>query len=374
MKKVLSVILAVVMLALSLAFPSNAEEVSVSAYAYVLYCPMNGEILLSDNADAELPMASTTKIMTTLITLEEAERDDRVITFTEDMIAEGSSIYLNVGEKLRLSDLAVGMMMQSGNDAANAAAISISGSVEEFADRMNERAGEIGMEHSSFVTPSGLDSDGHYSTARDMALLMAEAMDNSSFRDITSQTSMTVRFTEPDDKVVSYPNHNKLLKLYEGCIGGKTGYTDLAGRCLVTAAERDGLMLIAVTLNDGDDWNDHMKLYDYGFESYRAFTPDAQEYTVSVVGGVEDSVKAVSKSGGSVVLPRGEDDIVDTVVYLPSFEYAPIAEGDILGYSAYISGGSIIAEIPLYASHSVEYNDRRRGLFEYIKDLLNWHS
>ena len=348
MKKSVCIVLAFILCLSAAVIPANADGFETSACAYALYCVNNGEFLLSDNADERLPMASTTKIMTALIALEEAERGDRVITFTEEMIAEGSSMYLEVGEKLTLTDLAVGMLMQSGNDAANAAAVAISGSVEDFAERMNERAREIGMTDTRFVTPSGLDSDGHCSTARDMALLMAEAMRNSGFRRITSQTSMSVSFAEPSDKTVSYPNHNKLLNLYDGCIGGKTGYTDLAGRCLVSAAERDDLMLIAVTLNDGDDWNDHMRMYDFGFEHYCLYNPDADEFIVDAVGGDTDTLTAYIKDTGSVVVESDYSDSVEETVYLPPFIYLPVDNTIAVGMAVYRAGGKTVAELPIY--------------------------
>ena len=174
MKRLFCIALAAIMLVYVGVLPVSSAEVETSAQAYALYCPDNGELLLSSNPDKRLSMASTTKIMTALITLEHAASDNKTVEFTDEMTAEGSSMYLKVGERVTLDDLAVGMMMQSGNDAANAAAIAIAGSVGDFAALMNRRAAEIGMENTRFVTPSGLDDDGHYSTARDMALLMAE--------------------------------------------------------------------------------------------------------------------------------------------------------------------------------------------------------
>ena len=301
----------------------------ISAAAYVLYCPDNGKIILSQNADKQLPMASTTKIMTTLLTLEAAAVDNRVVEFTEEMTAEGSSMYLKRGEKVTLYDLAVGMMMQSGNDAANAAAIAIAGSGEAFADLMNEKAVAIGMKHTHFVTPSGLDDERHYSTAYDMALLMAYALHNEDFAFITSQTSMEVHFIYPADKFITYPNHNKLLKMYKDCIGGKTGFTDTAGRCLVTAARRDDLTLIAVTLNDRSDWGDHTELYEEGFSRYHAITVSPDVDTADVVGGAADSV-LLDTGKLRVVVPVDTEDVT-TQVYLPSFLYAPIDEDSIVG-------------------------------------------
>ena len=204
---------------------NDNRDISTSAEAFVLYCPDNNTAIASKNADKKLPMASTTKIMSSLLALEYAKSDNKTVEFTSDMIAEGSSMYLKEGEKVALYDLAVGMMMQSGNDAAKAAAIAVSGSEEKFVDLMNERAKEYGMNNTSFATVNGLDDENHYSTAYDMSVLLANALKNDDFAEITSQKSMTVDFIEPDDKSVKYPNHNRLLSLYDACISGKTGFT-----------------------------------------------------------------------------------------------------------------------------------------------------
>ena len=371
MKKLLCLLFSCVLFVLSCVC-AQAREVPVSAAAYVLYCPDNGKIILSDNADKQLPMASTTKIMTTLLTLEEAAVDNRVVEFTDEMIAEGSSMYLKKGEKVTLYDLAVGMMMQSGNDAANAAALSVAGSFESFADLMNEKAAEIGMTRTHFVTPSGLDDEDHYSTAYDMALLMAYAMQNEDFATITSQTSMEVRFLYPADKFITYPNHNKLLKMYKDCIGGKTGFTDAAGRCLVTAARRDGLTLIAVTLNDRSDWGDHTELYDEGFSRYKAMTIDHALDSIGVVGGEADSVP-LNTDELRVVVPADTEDVT-TRVSLPSFLYAPIEEGATVGKIVCFSDGAVLSETPIKAAQTVGQDRRKRSIFTYIKDLLHWLS
>lgn len=357
---------------MAFATPVNAEDIGCSARAYELYCADNGSVLLSHNADKKLPMASTTKIMTTLLTVEEAAEDDRVITFTEDMSAEGSSMYLEVGEQVTLRDLAIGMMMQSGNDAANAAAISIANSIEAFADMMNAKARDIGMDNTHFVTPSGLDDDAHYSTAHDMALLMAYALRNDDFAEITAQTSMTVDFIEPPGKRVSYPNHNRLLRMYDGCIGGKTGYTDSAGRCLVSAAKRDGMTLIAVTLDDPDDWDDHMRLYNFGFDNYAAVSADIPK-ALDVVGGSSDTV-TLSADSDSFIVPKDRADEVKTRLYLPAFTYAPVSEGDTAGKVTFTLDGEEIGEITLSFAESVDISRQKRSFITYIKDLFNWHS
>ncbi len=350
----------------------SAVGAEPSARAYALYCVNNGELLLSENPDERLPIASTTKIMTTLLTLEEAEKDNRVVEFTDEMSAEGSSMYLKPGEQVRLYDLAVGMMMQSGNDAANAAAISIAGSAEKFADLMNRKAEEIGMKNTHFVTPSGLDDEAHYSTARDMALLMAYALNNNSFRTLTEQKHMTVHFVKPDGKRVTYPNHNRLLSLYDSCIGGKTGYTMTAGRCLVTAAERDGLTLVAVTLDDRDDWDDHIALYDYGFENYAAYIPGkTSDFRVPVVGGTSEEAAVYAQVNEGIVIPRDRVKDIQTTVIMPPFLYAPTQGESAVGRVLYTLDGEKIGESPLLIADSIAYNSRRRGFFEYITDVLN---
>ena len=377
MKKLFCLLLSYVILSLSV-IPVCAEEVDTSATAFVLYCADNGKVLLSEDEDTRLPMASTTKIMTTLLTLEAAADENRVVEFTEEMVAEGSSMYLRMGEKVRLYDLAVGMMMQSGNDAANAAAIGISGSIDAFAALMNEKARQIGMTNSHFVTPSGLDEEEHYSTAHDMALLMAYALKNDDFAYLTSQTSMEVHFVYPADRFVTYTNHNKLLRLYDDCIGGKTGYTDQSGRCLVSAAKREGMTLIAVTLDDPDDWDDHIALYEYGFENYTAVTPTDEDHSIRVMGGTADDVKLYSNDTQPLVVPKKDGDSIKTQVFLPPFVYAPTEEGTVAGKVVYTINGSVIGESPLYYSESVAYDDRKRGFFEWLKDLLrirnSWHS
>ena len=375
MKRFIAVFLAFSML-LPLGFRAQAQAADVpetSAGAFVLYCPDNGEVLLSDNADKRMKPASTTKLMTALITLERAAAHDETITFTDEMTAEGSSMYLGLGERVKLSDLAVGMMMCSGNDAANAAAVSIAGSAEGFSRLMNERARELGMTRTHFVTPSGLDDPDHYTTAYDMALLMAAALENKAFASLTARRSCPVDFVAPADKHVTYSNHNRLLSLYPDCIGGKTGYTTAAGRCLVSAARRDGLTLICVTLDDGDDWNDHIKLCDYGFERYGRFFGDDSDFAVSVpcVGGEADSVRVVADSAGGVVLDRAKGELLRRRVMLDSFLYAPVKKGDRVGRIVYYLGGKETGAVDLIADNSVNEIKIKKSFFERIKEFFS---
>ena len=236
--------------------PAVAEALEVSATAAVLMDADMGQVLYEKNGDRQMLIASTTKIMTALVVLEHAAPDD-VITVTPNHMAEGSSMYLRAGETVRVEELLYGLLLCSGNDAA-LALTECAGGLTPFVALMNEKAAALGMAHTSFANPNGLDADGHYSTARDMAVLAAAAVENPTFRRICSSRSVTIGQRTME-------NHNRLLRQVEGCIGLKTGYTRAAGRTLVSCAERDGCRLVAVTLQDGNDWADHAALYDYGF-------------------------------------------------------------------------------------------------------------
>lgn len=350
MRKIISALIALSLAVSSCIFVNAEEALSLSASAYVLYCADNSQVLAQSNMNTPMGMASTTKIMTALLTLEAAESADTVVEFTSDMTAEGSSMYLKVGDKVRLSDLAAGMMTVSGNDAANAAAVAIGGSIEGFAQLMNERSAELGMKNTNFVTPSGLSDAEHYSTAYDMALLMSEAVKNKAFAELTAQESVTVDFIYPESQQVTYYNHNRLLSSYEYCTGGKTGYTISTGRCLVTVAESDGLTLIAVTLNDRNDWADHKALYEYGFSQYSAVASRSDSpYSVSVAGADSKSVTVSAKENKKAVVTKEDAERVECRVYLPSVVFAPVISGDVLGREVYTLDGEVILENDLVA-------------------------
>ena len=351
---------------------ADSETLGVSAQSAVLYCVNNDTVLFEKNSNTKMSMASTTKILTTLITLEQAQAEDKEVTFTKEMIAEGSSMYLKEGYKLHLSDLATGMMTVSGNDAANAAAISISGSTEDFAKVMNDKAEQIGMTSSNFVTPSGLDDENHYSTALDMAHLMAYAMSNSSFAELTAKKNAQVNFISPESMSITYSNHNKLLSLYEYCNGGKTGYTKKSGRCLVTSAEKDGVKLIAVTLNAPDDWNDHINMYNYGFSKVTAVTDVDKDYSIQadVVGGTANSVTVKPVKTIDYVKPANSNSEVTRKVIIDSFLYAPLEKGEVVGTAQYYLDNKLLCEVPLVTTTNVEYKTVDKGFWESISDFF----
>ena len=236
------------------------EAVEVSAAAAVLMDADSGRLLYEKNGEKRMLIASTTKLMTALVALEQGGLQQE-ITVTGGHMAEGSSMYLRPGEKLTLETLLYGLLLCSGNDAALAVTECMGGAVP-FVARMNEKAAELGMENTHFANPNGLDDEEHYSTAEDMARLAAAAMDDPVLRRVASTRTARIGGR-------TLTNHNKLLSRVEGCVGLKTGYTRAAGRTLVSCAERDGVRLVAVTLQDGDDWNDHASLYEQGFRVLR---------------------------------------------------------------------------------------------------------
>lgn len=236
------------------------EAVEVSAAAAVLMDADSGRLLYDKNGEKRMLIASTTKLMTALVALEQGGLQQE-ITVTGGHMAEGSSMYLRPGEKLTLETLLYGLLLSSGNDAALAVTECMGGAVP-FVARMNEKAAELGMENTHFANPNGLDDEAHYSTAEDMAKLAAAAMDDPVLRRVASTRTARIGGR-------TLTNHNKLLSRVEGCVGLKTGYTRAAGRTLVSCAERDGVRLVAVTLQDGDDWNDHASLYEQGFRVLR---------------------------------------------------------------------------------------------------------
>ena len=237
-----------------------AEAVEVSAAAAVLMDADSGRLLYEKNGGKRMLIASTTKLMTALVALEQGGLQQE-ITVTGSHMAEGSSMYLRPGEKLTLETLLYGLLLSSGNDAALAVTECMGGAVP-FVARMNEKAAELGMENTHFANPNGLDDEEHYSTAEDMARLAAAAMNDPVLRRVASTRTARIGGR-------TLTNHNKLLSRVEGCVGLKTGYTKAAGRTLVSCAERDGVRLVAVTLQDGDDWNDHASLYEQGFRVLR---------------------------------------------------------------------------------------------------------
>lgn len=345
---------------------SAAGAPEVSAVSAVLINADTGSVLYEKNAYEKRAMASTTKIMTALLTAEAGDLDRK---FTADSYAinvEGTSMGLREGDIVTRRALLYGMLLPSGNDAANAAAVSVSGSMRAFVELMNGKAKELGLNDTHFANPSGLDADGHYTTAYDLAMLTAKAVSNPIFADICRCADARVEFGNPP-YLRSLANSNKMLWQYEGCIGVKTGFTDNARRCLVSAAERDGVRLIAVTLNAPDDWNDHRDMLDYGFTQVKPteiVLPSP--ITVPVVGGYEQSVRLELSEKITLPLSRREAENVTLEIHCEPFLYAGVEKGMAVGTARVYLNGEFVRKVNLVTVKEIEADTEEPGFFESL--------
>lgn len=330
----------------SLSATAFADGPATSARCAVLMSG-DGQIIYAKNADQRALIASTTKLMTAIVAIEQLDLSTTVEIKSEWCGIEGSSMYLKPGDELSVEDLLYGLLLVSGNDAAVALACITAGDIEGFAVLMNQKAEELEMTDSSFENPHGLDSDKHYSSAADMAKLMAYCMDNPHFARLIGTFSHEVG-------VQTLVNHNKLLQSCPGCTGGKTGYTKAAGRCLVSCCERDDTRLICVTLSAPDDWNDHVNLYKWGFDNYCSRdAAEGIEFSVPVVSG---DVKAVSVTPAEEIrVFCRKDDTLHAVAELPHFVFAPVEKGQPAGKLSIILDGKFVGECPLvYAEDAAQ--------------------
>ncbi|MBR4910621.1 MAG: D-alanyl-D-alanine carboxypeptidase [Clostridia bacterium] len=351
MKRIVCVF-AVLCLSFCLSLPFSAG--AVSATAAVVINGDTGDILYSRNADVRLPMASTTKIMTAILLIENCDDlDDELITTREMVKVEGSSMGLLPGDRVSYRALLYGMMLSSGNDAANTTAIAIGGSIGGFVDMMNAKAAELGLNNTHFATPSGLDAEGHYTTAAELALLTAYALKNPVFAEAAAAKSATLCFGNPPYRR-TVKNHNKLLSMYNDVIGVKTGYTKKSGRCLVSAARQDGKYVIAVTLNDGNDWADHRVLLDTGLAAIDVyeFTPPAATVSVPLVNG--GAAEVLSNIGAAqFCIPKGQS--VTAVTCLPRFLYAPVLKNEIIGSVDYYCSDRLVYRSNIIVQADAQY-------------------
>lgn len=358
---------------LSFAVPKPAEAVSVSAqYACVIEA-QTGQVLYEKNAYTKHSMASTTKIMTALIALEQGTLADTVTVSKNAAGTEGTSLYLKAGDKVLLLDLLYGLMLQSGNDAAIAIAEHISGSVDAFAAEMTSRAREIGAKSTAFQNPNGLDADGHYTTAYDLALITREALKNDTFSEIVATKSKQIR-----GGTQTVTNHNKLLARYEGCVGVKTGFTKKTGRCLVSTAVRDGRQVICVTLNAPDDWNDHARLLDYAFQNtvrYPLLAKGMTVNTVTVRQGSSDAIELLAEN--DFYLTERADTKFQNVriqMNIPDVLTAPIMQGEVLGTAEVYYKDTRLASVNLVAGGDVAYDEKPKSSLwqKFFKKLLHF--
>lgn len=347
-------------------FSTYALEISASSA--VLIDAKNGVVIYEKNANAQRTMASTTKIMTAICALESGDLNRKVKISPEAIGVEGSSIYLRNGEELTLKELVYGLMLNSGNDAAVAIACAVSGGVDEFAKLMNKKAKEIGVKNSGFKNPNGLDEEGHYTTAYDLAQITAYAMKNEEFKKIVSTYQTTIPGSE-NGTVRYLTNHNKLLKRMEGCIGVKTGFTKKSGRCLVSSAQRDGVTLVAVTLNAPDDWNDHINMMDYGFQRVKLKTLVSKgDFLQKVKIADGDKKTATIICGDEFSVPAVDGKCYVTKYKLNKSIKAPLKKNTPIGKVEFYLDGKPIGEIPAVTGESVG-KDKTRKLGKSLKRI-----
>ena len=374
-RRAVCALISAVTLILSILVPVSAEpqesssQPSVSARSAVLADGESGNIVWSKNADERLPMASTTKIMTAIVAIENCELSSDVEIPPEACGVEGSSIYLKPGEHLTLEELLFAMMLESANDAACAVAIAVAGGIPQFAELMNETAQSIGMSESHFTNPHGLDNEEHYTTAADMAKLAVHALVNEDFARIVSTYKKTIPLCGDEGTRVLL-NHNKLLKYYDDAVGIKTGFTKRSGRCLVSAAKRNGMTMVAVTLSAPDDWNDHMAMLDYGFSVLRHETIAGVgdvSLAIPVAGGASQTIEIRNTEEIGVTLPASAGE-VKTVIEAPRFLFAPVSEGDAVGRARFFVDGEEVASVTLSAASSCMIQ-KKQSFFERVREL-----
>ncbi len=343
--------------------PSGTE---ISAKAAVLYEPETKSFLFKKNESLRLPMASTTKIMTALVAVENSQLDEKVCIDKNAVGIEGSSAYLTEGEILTVEELLYALLLRSANDAATAIAYHVSDGIDNFAEMMNKRALTLGLTDTHFENPHGLDSDNHYTTAKDLALIAAEALNNETIRKIAS----TYKYTSgTGDKTRTYVNHNKLLKKYDGAIGLKTGFTKKCGRCLVGAAERCGLEFISVTLDAPDDWNDHTKLFDLGFntlEKIKLAEIGEYRYTIPIIDGAKKTVILENTEGLEIIINKG-DHKTKIFPKCHRFISAPVSTDNILGEVFFTVDNKHVGSIKLYPTEDINKKEEKG----FLKKFLN---
>ena len=350
MKKITAFLL---VLSLMLFVPERAKAVEVSARSAIVVNAATGEVIFSQNAEERLPMASTTKIMTALLLCEMADLNDTVITTKEMVTVEGSSMGLLEGDTVSYKALLYGMMLPSGNDAATTTAIALGGSLREFALLMNKKARELSMDNTNFVTPSGLDAENHYSTAADMAKLAVYAMKNPLFRKVAATKSISVEYGNPP-YTRRLSGHNKILDIYSGGIGIKTGYTSKSGRCLVSAATRHGVEVIAVNLGDSNTWAHHKQLLDLGFSKINSvtFSAPTEAKKLRVISG-QTSEAALECEDFTIGLTPEEQERVTYKISLPEFSFAPLSRGEEIGKIDYYLDGNLLKSLSLKTAEAV---------------------
>ena len=342
----------------------------LTARSAIVMDAVTGTVLYERDIDARRYPASTTKMMTLIVALEHGKLDDIVTVSKNAEGVEGSTLWLVQGDKIPLGELLAGMMMHSGNDATVAVAEHIAGSVPAFVQMMNEKAGEIGAYNTHFVNPNGLPDDNHYTTAFDLAKIAAYGYSIPHFEEIVSRQEANYEWVKDPSKQLR--NENQMLWLYRGGNGVKTGYTEAAGRCLVSAARRDGMQLVAVVLDSYYMWNDSIALLDYGFQNARPknLVKKGEVVTkVDVADGRQDELELVASESLVAAEKVGENGKVEKKIEVPDEVAAPIKKGDVVGKVVCYYDGKRQGAINLLAANDVEYYSFWDNVWNWLRDF-----
>ncbi|HWP50414.1 MAG TPA: D-alanyl-D-alanine carboxypeptidase family protein [Clostridia bacterium] len=371
-KRIISIFLALALMCGSNLSLAAASDGFAAAKGAVLIEASSGRVLYEKDSHEKLLNASTTKIMTAILTLEQDGLDDVFVVDPNAILVEGSSMGLQAGDQVTLRTLAWGMLLASGNDAANAAAVRIDKTLDAFVERMNCKAKDIGMNDTRFSSPSGLENGEHYTTAYDLALLSRYALQNDEFSEMVRSKSAKLFYGNPPYHRW-LTNHNRLLWQSEDCIGIKTGFTKAAGRCLVSAAERNGLTLIAVTLNCPNDFGVHKTIYDQSFDELEFVDFEAMlgQLSVPVTGSTEQRVEVKALWAPGAYLTAQERTHVRLNIALERFIYAPAPEGQVVGRATVMLGEQTLSVTPLVTAQDRPARfPETRSIIQRVKDFF----
>lgn len=360
------------MLVCFLLFKVNAAyamDIGVGARSAILIDRQSGRVLYAKNSRSKMPMASTTKIMTALLAIKKGNLNTEITVPVESVGVEGSSIYLQYSERVLLRDLVYGLMLRSGNDAAVAIAHHIGKSVDNFVQMMNSQAVKIGANNTHFTNPNGLHHDKHYTTAYDLALITKEALSNPVFREIVK----TKLWVAKREGYKYFHNKNKTLSLYKGGDGVKTGYTKVAGRCLVTSATRDNMQLIAVVLNDGNWFNDCFNMLDYGFNNYNAktvFNENEIAKKINLPSGEKKYTNLIYKDTITIPIKDGEENFIKTEIKINENIQLPIKRGMEMGVAKVYLKDKLMGSTMIISREDIEIEQMQEKISKYFKEKI----
>ena len=345
----------------------KSHALNLSAESACMIIADTNQVIFEKNAYEKMPMASTTKIMTAILALENSSPNDVVTVSRNAAGVEGSSIYLEKDDKIRMEDLLYGLMLNSGNDAAVAVSEFVSGNPTIFADQMTALSKKIGANNTSFKNPNGLDEEGHFTTAYDLSIITSYALKNPDFKRIVATKEKSAKINNGD--ILYFSNHNKLLSMYDGAIGVKTGFTKKSGRCLVSAAERDGITLIAVTLNAPDDWNDHMAMFDFGFSNC-SLTPIITKDTPVKTIYTEDNQEFSCILEENIMIPTFKNTLPESevITHLPENILPTIKKGEKIGEAEILINGRVLDTVNIVSDRDVvSKSEGKTFLSEFMK-------